>query len=594
MIGHIQELIENALEHLIQRDEIHLETTPDIQVERARNPEHGDYASNVALVLQKQLKQAPLAIADIIVKAMNQSKHIKHVEAVKPGFINFTLTDNCRLQVIRKILERGKDFGSNDIGKDQHVTVEFVSANPTGPLHVGHGRGAAYGSSLVNVLKKSGFKVHAEYYVNDNGRQMDILATSVWLRYLELCGDQLRFPDNGYQGDYIVDIARQVRAKFGDDLRVDVNQLFDQVSKDESMGGDKEAHIDDVIQNTKNLLNDNYQKVFNMALKQILSGIKEDLEDFNVHYDEWFSEKKLHQSDWIERAMQRLKDGDHVFKKDGAWWFNASYFGDDKDRVLMRENGQKTYFASDVAYLMNKMERGFDRAIYIFGADHHGYISRLKAAAKALGYDADKVDIQLVQFANLFKGKEKLKMSTRSGSFITLKTLVDEVGTDAARYFYVMRSHDQHLDFDLELAKSQTKDNPVFYIQYAHARICSVFRQLDAQNMPYNEEIGNVNLKLLDSDYEKALIRQLSMYAETIAKAAASYQVNTIANYLKDLAQAFHQFYAHCKIQGNNEDLRNARLNLCSATRYILADGLALIGSSAPTEMYSEDFDHND
>lgn len=594
MIGHIQELIENALAHLTQKQEIELTATPAVQIERTRNPEHGDYASNIAMMLQKQLQKPPMAIAEMIVSEISESQHIKHVEAVKPGFINFTLTSLCRLQVIRKIMERKHHFGDNDLGKDQKVTVEFVSANPTGPLHVGHGRGAAFGSSLVNVLKKSGFQVHAEYYVNDNGRQMDILATSVWLRYLELCGVAIRFPDNGYQGDYIVDIARLVRQKYGDDLRTDSRKVFDDVAKDESQDGDKEKHIDDLIRNAKNILNEHYGKIFKLALKQILTGIEDDLEDFNVTFDEWFSEKGLHESDSIDRAMAKLKDAGHLFKKDGAWWFNATYFGDDKDRVVMRENGQKTYFASDVAYLMNKFERGFDRAIYIFGADHHGYITRLKAAAKAMGYDPDSLDILLVQFAHLFKNKEKLPMSTRAGKFVTLKELVDEVGTDAARFFYVMRSHEQHLDFDMDLAKSQTKDNPVFYIQYAHARICSVFRGLNEQNMTHNKEIGHVSLDTLSSDYELALIRQLSMYPETVASAAQKYHVHGIANYLRDLAQSFHQFYAHCKVQIDNENLRNARLNLCLATRYVLADGLALIGSTAPEEMYSEDFDHND
>ena len=413
MIGHIQELIENALEHLQAKGEFNLEQTPTITIERTRNKEHGDYASNVALTLAKPLKMNPRAIAEMIIAELTDTSHVKRVEIAGPGFINFYLTDACRLQVLKRILKHKEDFGSSQLGADKSITVEFVSANPTGPLHVGHGRGAAFGSSLSNVLKKVGYDVHAEYYVNDHGRQMDILATSVWLRYLELCGEQITFPANGYKGDYIVDIARKVRQKFGDDFRHNRMEVFAQVSPDEPAGGDKEQHIDDLVINAKDILVKGFQKIFKIALKTILNGIENDLEDFNVYYDQWFSEKSLHDGDTIERALAKLEAGGHLYKKEGALWFNATHFGDEKDRVVMRENGLKTYFASDVAYLLNKFERGFEKLIYVFGADHHGYIPRLKAATKALGFDADQIDILLVQFAHLFKHGEKLPMSTR-------------------------------------------------------------------------------------------------------------------------------------------------------------------------------------
>ena len=589
MIGHIQELIENALEHLQAKGEFELSEIPAITIERTRNKTHGDYASNVALTLAKPLKSNPRAIAEQIIAELAESSHVRKVEIAGPGFINFYLTDACRLQVIKRILKLKEEYGSSQLGEDHKITVEFVSANPTGPLHVGHGRGAAFGSSLTNLLKKVGYQVHAEYYVNDHGRQMDILATSVWLRYLELCGERITFPANGYKGEYIIDIARDVRQQYGDDYRHQQAEVFAQVSPDEPAGGDKEQHIDDLVINAKDILGEGYQKIFCKALKSILGGIENDLEAFNVHYDEWFSEKSLHESDTIERAMKKLEAGGHLYKKEGALWFNATHFGDEKDRVVMRENGLKTYFASDVAYLLNKFERGFEKSIYVFGADHHGYIPRLKAAAKALGFDAEKLDILLVQFAHLFKGGEKLQMSTRSGQFVTLDELVSEVGCDAARFFYVMRSHDQHLDFDMDLAKSQSNENPVYYIQYAHARICSILRKLEEQNMTHNVEIGHVSLELLTKEHEQDLIKALSQYPETIEKAAVNYQVHTVANYLRELAQLFHSYYNAHQVQVDNENLRNARLNLCLATRYVLADGLALLGSSAPEEMLAED-----
>ncbi len=589
MIGHIQELIENALEHLQVKGEFNLDQTPTINIERTRNKDHGDYASNVALTLAKPLKSNPRAIAEKIIAEMADSTHVNKVEIAGPGFINFYLTDACRLQVLKRILKLKHDYGTSQLGADKKITVEFVSANPTGPLHVGHGRGAAFGSSLSNIMKKMGYDVHAEYYVNDHGRQMDILATSVWLRYLELCGESIVFPANGYKGDYIFDIARKVRQKNGDDYRHAQMEVFAQVSPDEPAGGDKEQHIDDLVINAKDILGKGYQKIFKIALKSILTGIEDDLEDFNVFYDEWFSEKSLHEGDTIDRALAKLKEGGHLYKKEGALWFNATHFGDEKDRVVMRENGLKTYFASDVAYLLNKFERGFEKLVYVFGADHHGYIPRLKAATKALGFDANQIDILLVQFAHLYKHGEKLPMSTRSGQFVTLSELVSEVGCDAARFFYVMRSHDQHLDFDMDLAKSQSNDNPVYYIQYAHARICSILRKLEEQNMTHNIEIGHVSVELLVEEQELDLIKALSQYPEVVAKAAANYSVHTVANYLRDLAQLFHSYYNAHQVQIDNENLRNARLNLCMATRYVLADGLALLGSSAPKEMRPED-----
>ncbi len=591
MIKHLQELLEKAV-GCLQRDGVFpKDIEPNITFERTRSKEHGDFATNLALTLSKPIGKNPREIAQLISDKLIESMHVEKVEIAGPGFLNFFLTNNCRRQVIKQILKQRNKYGSNDFGVQKKITVEFVSANPTGPLHVGHGRGAAYGASLANILEKSGYEVQREYYVNDNGRQMDILATSVWLRYIELCGVPVAFPDNGYQGDYIVEIARFVRKKYGDKFLFTNNDVYENVPADEKHGGDKEKHIDGLVHNAKHLLGkESYQKVFKIALNTILSGIKSDLESFNVNYDSWFSEKQLHESDTIDRAIAKLKDKNYLYEKDGAIWFMSTHFGDDLDRVVVRENGQKTYFASDIAYLLNKFERGFEGALYVFGADHHGYIARLKAAAKGMDINPNDIEIVLTQFANLVKSGEKVQMSSRSGKFVTLKQLIDDVGVDAARFFYVMRSHDQHMDFDLDLAKSQTNENPVFYIQYAHARICNIYKKLEEQALQHNQEIGNASLNLLTHEKEEDLMRSISSYPEILVTAARTRAPHTVANYLRELAQHYHSFYDQCHIVNiEDENLRNARMNLSLATKSIIAGGLKLLGASAPESMFAED-----
>ncbi len=590
MIKHLQELLEKAVEDLQRKGIFPKDLAPNISFERTRNKDHGDFATNMALTLAKPLSKPPREIAQLIIDELIESSHVAKVEIAGPGFLNFFLTENCRRQVIKQVLKLRDKFGDNQFGNDKKITVEFVSANPTGPLHVGHGRGAAYGASLSNILEKSGYQVQREYYVNDNGRQMDILATSVWLRYLELCGEKVVFPDNGYQGDYIVNIARKVRKKYGDKFIFNNQEVYEAVPADEKDGGNKESHIDGLVTNAKNLLGkESYGKVFKIALKNILSGIKEDLEKFNVSYDSWFSEKQLHDGDTIDRALELLDDKKYLYEKDGAIWFMATHFGDEKDRVVTRENGQKTYFASDIAYLLNKFERGFEGALYVFGADHHGYIARLKAAAKGMGINPNDIEIVLTQFANLIEHGEKVQMGTRSGKFVSLSQLVDDVGVDAARFFYVMRSHDQHLDFDLDLAKSQSSDNPVYYIQYAHARICSIFDKLEQQAMHHNLEIGNAGLNLLVADQEQDLLRAIASYPEVMVAAARTRAPHLLANYLRELAQNYHSYYNAHQVGVDDENLRNARLNLSLATKIILANGLKLLGASAPVSMFSED-----
>ena len=586
MKEHIEELLIQALLHLIRDGVLNEDCDIEPQLERTRTAEHGEFASNIAMVLAKRSGMPPRELAQLIIDKLPPSRQVKRAEIAGPGFINFYLNHVALTTVVKDILYQGDNYGHRPPDPDHEVTVEFVSANPTGPLHVGHGRGAAYGASLASILAAAGYKVQREYYVNDNGRQMDILAVSVWLRYLELCGEQLRFPDNGYQGDYIYNIARDVRNEIGDKFRFKEYDVFDGLPPDESEGGDRENHIDALISRAEELLgHEGYLAFFETSVNSILTDIQKDLVGFGVVFDHWFSEKELEDSGAIAHAIERLEDNGHLYKKDGATWFRASALGDEKDRVIIRENGRTTYFASDIAYFLNKMERGFEKAIYVFGADHHGYIARLRAAATGLGEDPDRLEILLVQFAVLYRAGKKVQMSTRSGEFITLRELREEVGSDAARFFYVMRSHEQHLDFDLDLAKSRSNENPVYYIQYAHARICSVFRNLEQMNETHNEAIGEAALKLLTEPNETLLLRELSRYPEVIESAARLRAPHQLAHYLQALATEFHAYYNSQQFLVDDENIRNVRLNLILAVKIVLANGLDLLGISAPESM---------
>jgi len=583
---HVEELLIQALLHLIRDGVLQADCDVIPQLERTRSPEHGEFASNLAMVLAKKAGMPPRELAQAIIDNLPRSRQVDRAEIAGPGFINFYMNHVALAGVVNDVLYHGDQYGHVPPNAEHEVTVEFVSANPTGPLHVGHGRGAAYGASLASILQAAGFVVQREYYVNDNGRQMDILAASVWLRYLELCGEQLRFPDNGYRGDYIYNIARNIREEEGDQWRFKGQDVMDKLPPDESQGGDREIHIDAVIQRASELLGHaGYRTFFDEAVDSILSDIQHDLTGFGVTFDEWFSEKKLEDSGAIEHAIERLEKNGHLYKKDGATWFRASALGDEKDRVVIRENGRTTYFASDIAYFLNKMERGFERAIYIFGADHHGYMARLRAAAIGMGEDPERLEIILVQFAILFRDGKKVQMSTRSGQFIKLRELREEVGKDAARFFYVMRSHEQHLDFDLDLAKSRTNENPVYYIQYAHARICSVFRNLEQMNETHNQAIGEAALKLLTEPNEIKLLRVMSRYPEIIEAAARLRAPHLLAHYLQALATEFHAYYNSQQFLVDDEHVRNVRLNLILATRIVLANGLDLLGISAPESM---------
>ncbi len=582
----IHELISQALHRLRRMELLPADIDPVIKIEHSRVPEHGDYACNVAMMLAKQAGMPPMQLAEAIVKKIPQSRHIEEINVAKPGFINVRLSKSCLLSLINDVLEAGESYGCQQPDQRQPVTVEFVSANPTGPLHVGHGRGAAYGASLSALLDAAGYDVHREYYVNDNGRQMDILAVSVWLRYLELCGEKIGFPDNGYRGDYIYDIARAVRSDHGDRLRHTQVEVYDGLPPDEAHGGDREAFIDALIARAREVLGkDGFAICFNAALESIQQDIKADLEDFGVYFDRWFSERELEQSGAVTAAIEQLKQTTQVYTQDGALWFRATHFGDEKDRVVVRENSRTTYFASDIAYLRDKLERGFKPAIYVLGADHHGYVSRLRAAAEGMGYNPDDLEILLVQFAILYRGGQRVQMGTRSGEFVTLRQLREEIGNDAARFFYVLRSHEQHMDFDLDKAKLQSNDNPIYYIQYAHARIASVFRNLEQSGDRHNQAIGSAAHKLLTNDHEQKLLRTLSRYKECIMNAANSRCPHQLAHYLHELAGDFHTYYNAEKALVDDENLRNARLNLMAVTAQIIRNGLSLLGCSAPEEM---------
>ena len=582
---HIRSLLERALADLRTDGELVLDSLPDIPVERSRGDDHGDFASPVALALARIARRKPREIAERIVARLPASDSITSVDIAGPGFINFSVATRAYAEAVRRILVAGPRGADASFGGGRRVQVEFVSANPTGPLHVGHGRGAAYGASLANVLEAAGFDVEREYYINDAGRQMHILALSVWLRYLERRGTAVTFPSNGYRGEYVRDIAAALERDVGGEFVVDATTLMDGVPADAPGGGDKETHVDALIARARSLLGpQRYERVYALARDMGVGDIRSDLEAFGVVYDEWFSERALVGAGDVDRVVARLRERGHVYARDGALWFRSTAFGDEKDRVVVRENGESTYFASDIAYAANKFERGFERAIYVWGADHHGYIARVKAAVEALGHDPKAVEILIVQFANLVRGGDRVQMSTRSGEFVALRELREEVGADAARFFYVMRRCEQHLDFDLELAKSRSNDNPVYYVQYAHARIASVLRQCADRGMASGAG-PEAALETLVEAEAIALMRTLARYPEVLASSARALEPHQVATYLREVATQLHGFYNAHTFLVDDDAVRGARLSLAVATRAVLADGLALIGVSAPDSM---------
>jgi arginyl-tRNA synthetase len=579
----IESLLAAALAAL--GDQLPESAAAEARVERARDPRHGDFATNAALLLAKPMGTNPRELAERIMAALPPSELVESVSIAGPGFINFRLARRAFEQETLAVLAQGERYGRSDAGAGRRVLVEFVSANPTGPLHVGHGRHAAYGASVANLLEATGHRVHREYYVNDAGRQMDILAASVWLRYLEALGEEFAFPANGYRGGYIQPIADQLVAREHARLRRPAAEVFAGLPPD-APEGDKDEYIDAVVARMRELLGEeDYRAVHKLGLDEILGDIRADLAEFNVTYDEWFSERSLTDLGLVAECIDRLKADGHAYEQDGALWFRASALGDEKDRVVVRDNGQTTYIASDIAYHLNKRQRGHDQLVDILGADHHGYVARVRAGLEAMGEPGDSLEVRLVQFAILYRGGEKVQMSTRSGEFVTLRELREEVGNDAARLFYVLRSNEQHLDFDLELAKSRSNENPVYYIQYAHARVRSVFRQLAEKGLHWSAAESAAHLALLTTDHERVLMATLGRFPEVIELAAANRAPQNVVHYLRELAQDFHTWYNAATFLVDEAPLRAARLALAEATRTVIANGLALVGVSAPESM---------
>jgi arginyl-tRNA synthetase len=554
MKNKITKLLENALNISVQKGQLPEVSLPCMEVEAPGNPEHGDYAANVALILAAQAKQNPRKIAQIIQANLSDPENIiEKTQIAGPGFINFFIKDSIWHQALRNIDEQQKKYGCLDIGCGKKVQVEFVSANPTGPLHIGHARGAVVGDVITNLLTTAGYRISKEYYINDAGNQMNNLGKSVLLRYRELSGEKIEFPETCYRGDYIKDIAGEIIKR----------------------EGDKYLHSNE---------EETISYFTSIAGQAILEEIKVDLRDFGVVFDEYFSEKELYKNNGVTKLLDKLQKQGFIYSDGETLWFKTTAFGDEKDRVVVRKNGEPTYFAADIAYHLNKFSRGFEMIIDIWGADHHGYMPRLWAGIQALGYDKNALKIILVQLVNLLRGGVPVAMSTRSGEFVTLREVLDEVGKDAARYNFLMRRSDSHLDFDLELAKKQSSENPVYYVQYAHARICSIVRMAHERGIAL-PVYADCDLSVLNEPEEKTLIKLLVRYPETIYGAAKSLEPHRITFYLNELAGIFHSYYNKNKVISENDQLTAARMFLIKAIRIVLQNALEILGVSAPEKM---------
>lgn len=543
--------IQISLELAKENEQLTYQEVPSFVLEQPKEKAHGDFATNVAMLLAKPARLAPRKIAEILVENFPKNPLVEKVEIAGPGFINFYLSPQWLYPVIEQVTEQDLDYGKSDIGKGKKVQVEFVSANPTGLLHMGNARGAALGDSIATLLAASGHDVAREFYINDAGNQISKFGESLEARYLEILGREFTFPEDGYHGE---------------DIKETMQKLVEQE-------GDKYVNMDSALRR---------EMLIEFGLKEKLSAIKAVLEKFGVEYDVWFSEQSLHDSGEVAKTIETLKEKGHLYEQEGALWFRASSFGEEKDEVLVRSNGTPTYFAADIAYHKNKFDRGFDWVINIWGADHHGHVSRMKGAMEAVGYDSSKLDVILMQLVRLYKGGEIVRMSKRSGEFVTLDDLIDEVGKEAARFFFVMRNPDSHLDFDLDLAKSQSSDNPVFYVQYAHARICSILRQAQEKGISLDQGAENSVLK---AEAELDLLKKIALFPTEVAEAALALEPYRIARYSQELASIFHSFYNSCRVISEDETLSQARLNLVNAARITLRNALALLGLTAPEKM---------
>jgi len=561
-----------------------------ITVDRTRDAQHGDFASNIAMRLAKSVGRNPRELALAIIAALPANDLVVKAEVAGAGFINFFLAKDLFAKELLRVHREGEQYGRFKPAVRRKVLLEFVSANPTGPMHVGHGRQAAFGDSLGRLLAAAGDDVTREYYINDAGRQTEILAVSVWLRYLEACGEKLVFPQNGYRGDYLLPVAKEFHLRFGTSWHHPASTVFADLPADAPLG-DKDQYIDALIARGRELLGaDQWQIVLQQSIEAMLNEIRDDLEGYGVHFDRWTSEREFNASGAIDRALDRLRKDDLLYVKDGAQWFRATRFGDEEDRVVVRDNRVTTYFASDIAYHLEKRERGFDTLINIFGADHHGYITRLRGGLQAFGHPGDCLEVLLIQLVALFRNGEKLSMGKREANFVTLRQLRAEVGNDACRIFYLMRSNDQSLDFDLELAKSKSNENPVFYIQYAHARVASVMKELAARSMTYDpiaaaDIVANRGAALLTGTYAEAMLSCLSRYPEIIRQASAQRAPHALVHYLKELATTLHAFYNAERILVSEDDLRQARVYALLAVQQTLRNGLGILGASAPETM---------
>ncbi len=584
MKSELERLLQEALRTLVPSVIAEPVDPAQVVVERARDAQHGDFASNVAMRLAKAARKNPREVAQPIVQALPRNDLVAAAEVAGAGFINFRLAKDAWFSSLKQVIAQGASYGRSTVGAGRKVMVEFVSANPTGPMHVGHGRGAAYGATLSNLLDATGHTVYREYYINDAGRQIDILAVSVYLRYLELCGEMVAFPSNGYRAEYILPVARELQAKRGEALKRGANEITRGAPPDAPQGGDKDKHIDALIENARRLLGAaEFESIILFARDAMLADIRNDLEEFGVLFDRWYSERELAQSGAVDSALADLRKSGRVYEKDGAQWFRSTEFGDDEDRVVVRANGEKTYFASDIAYHWDKLRRGHDLLIDVWGADHHGYVARVRGALVALGYPGTSFEVCLMQLVSLFRGGEKLAMGKREGNFVTLRDLRNEVGNDACRFFYLLRSHDQALDFDLELAKSRSNENPVYYIQYAHARVASVMKQLASKSLSY--DAAAADLTRLTSAHEQAVLTALSKYPEIVERAALDRAPHALVHFLRDLANTLHTYYNAEQFIVEDAALRNARLTLVLAVQTVIRNGLTLLGVSAPETM---------
>ncbi len=595
MKPHLEELLAAALARITGSVLPEPVDPASIVVERTRGAEFGDFQTNLALRLAKRAGRPPRELAAAIVAALPASPLLARTEIAGAGFINFFLATDAATGELRRVHEQGAAYGRSVSGSGRSVILEFVSANPTGPLHVGHGRQAAYGATLGNLLEATGWTVHREYYINDAGRQMDILTLSVWLRYLEIWrarregddtfADSPAFPANGYRGDYVRDLGARLAEVVGDRLYRDPPAVFTDLPPDAPVG-DKDVYVDALIGRMRGLLGATaYGEVLEIGLQTMLAGIREDLAEFGVAFDRWYSERELAASGAIDRALGQLERDGRLYRKDGALWFRATEFGDDEDRVVERENGARTYFASDIAYHKDKRRRGFERSIDVLGADHHGYVARVRGGLAALGEPPDSLEVCLIQFVSLYRGGEKIPMGKREAQFVTLRQLREEVGNDACRLFYLMRSNDQHLDFDLELAKARNNENPVFYIQYAHARVASVMKQLAARGLELDLPQGLGSLEFLVSEHEQAALTAVGRFPEVVEQAAAHRAPHALVHYLRELANTLHSWYNAEQFIVADGRLRNARLALALGLQQVVRNGLGLLGIQAPESM---------